>query len=85
MPKLPNHPTTQQPSRKQPNAILRSWLKHQGITIAEFGRTLGYKSNQANLLVGPNPTRQITFDTIGRIYKAYRATDLLDAITQAMN
>ena len=73
----------QQPTAS-PNAILRSWIKHKDIGISEFGRTLGYKSNLANLIVGPNPTRKVTFDTLGRIYKAYRATDLLDTLTSAM-
>ena len=63
------------------NAILRAWLKQQGITISEFGRTLGYKSNLAHLIAGPNPTRTITYDTIGRIVVHYKDLSLAEKLS----
>lgn len=55
-----------------PNAVLRSWVKHQGYGIAEFGRRMKYRSNAAQLIIGATPTRRVTDETLGRLLRAFR-------------
>lgn len=54
-----------------PNVILKEWVRDQGLTAAEFGRRMGYKSLMPHYLLGSTPRREVTDNTIGRLIRSF--------------
>mgnify|MGYP001593449672 FL=1 len=70
------------------NSVLQSWLKHQGITPAEFSRELGYKNPKSVYdMVGPRPRTPVNDAVLGRIVRVYKtkAIDLAIALAETMS
>lgn len=70
-------------SEVTPNNALRRWLDEAGISVAQFTRDTGYRSNIGYLLVSGK--RPFTLEALGRVLLAYgpKVAEPLAAIMRA--
>jgi len=55
----------------KPNTnLLRRWLRQRRLSIAQFSRDIGIRSNYIYILLGTNP-KPLTYEVIGRALAVY--------------
>ena len=59
--------TTKQENVMTARDALLPWLSQHQLSVAKFGRQLGYLSSYPHMLLAKTNSRPLTFDFIGRI------------------